>query len=404
MAPNVGLGAQGDEQRGWGLWLASVVGVLISACFVGARIAQRISKTGLGLDDYMIMASLVASGLLSMTECQAVVYGFGRKYATLPHDSRITARKWFYGAQIMYKVVLMLNKISMVCLYYRIFAISSKKFRIACHALNGFIIASGMAFIIGTIFQCTPISYFWDRRIPGGGRCFNNEPWWISYSVVQILTDVFLLVLPIQQVFTLSMTKTEKLGLSLIFGTGIFVTFASIYRATTLAMSANNPDPTWGPVPATVWSVIEPNAGIICTCLPMLRHPFIRLFGPLFGSSSRSRSRSNQQSLRLTSRSHQRSAQLASGKHAASDSVEDFERESEENIIGIDGNTSRTEGIETPDGNGIMVKNEFSVTRSESFTNDTKKHRRDKQDGEISVATSVNEDDKTSGKSTFLHL
>jgi hypothetical protein len=38
--------------------------------FVIARLAQRLSKTRLGMDDYMIMASLAASGLLSMTECQ----------------------------------------------------------------------------------------------------------------------------------------------------------------------------------------------------------------------------------------------------------------------------------------------------------------------------------------------
>lgn len=70
MPPNVGLGAQGEEQRGWGLWLASVLGVCLSAAFVIARLAQRLSKTGLGMDDYMITASLIASGLLSMTECQ----------------------------------------------------------------------------------------------------------------------------------------------------------------------------------------------------------------------------------------------------------------------------------------------------------------------------------------------
>ncbi len=71
MAHNVGLGAKGPVQHGWGLWLTSVLAVCIAALFVAARLAQRFSRrTGLGLDDYMIVVALVSSGLLSLTECE----------------------------------------------------------------------------------------------------------------------------------------------------------------------------------------------------------------------------------------------------------------------------------------------------------------------------------------------
>lgn len=131
----------------------------------------------------------------------------------------MTARKWFYVANIMYKVVLMFNKISIACLYYRIFAISRNSFRIACHIMNAWIISSSLAFIIATIFQCTPVAAFWDRTIPNF-RCFKNEPWWISYATTQISTDFVLLAMPLPQIMTLSMGRTEKLGICLVFGTG----------------------------------------------------------------------------------------------------------------------------------------------------------------------------------------
>ncbi|KAF2112844.1 hypothetical protein BDV96DRAFT_496939 [Lophiotrema nucula] len=402
MAPNVGLGTEGPVQRGWTLWIVSVVGVVLSALFVLARLLQRITKTGrLGIDDYMIIASLVASGLLSMTECQAVAYGYGRHYATLPVDKRLIARKWFYGAQIMYKIVLMLNKISVVCLYYRIFAVSAKWFRTACHCANAFIVASGMAFIIGTVFQCTPIAAFWDKSIVPA-RCFQNEPWWISYAVIQITTDVVLLALPIRQVFSLSMTRPEKLGLTLVFCTGLFVTTASIIRATTLAESAGDPDPTYGPIPATYWAVIEANAGIICACLPMLRQPFLRLFGPLFGS----RSRSKQQSYRLNSRSNQRSAGMRSDKTGTIDLATEFDRDSEEHIIGISNGTAGVaDGYNSSErAGGIVVKSEFSVTRSASPDDKRDIIERLKTRQELrSKEGSVNED-KSSGRSTYLHI
>lgn len=73
MAPNVGLGTEGPVQRGWGLWLTSVLAVVIAALFVGARLVLRfIKRSGLGMDDYMIIAALLSSGLLSLTECQGM--------------------------------------------------------------------------------------------------------------------------------------------------------------------------------------------------------------------------------------------------------------------------------------------------------------------------------------------
>lgn len=134
--------------------------------------------------------------LMFLTYLTAVVYGYGRHWNELEPATRMTARKWFYGANIVYKVVLMFNKISITCLYYRIFAVSSNSFRIACHVMNAWIVASSLAFITATIFQCTPIAAFWDRSIPGF-RCLKNEPWWISYASIQISTDFALLALPI---------------------------------------------------------------------------------------------------------------------------------------------------------------------------------------------------------------
>jgi hypothetical protein len=40
------------------------------------------------------------------------------------------------------------------------------------------------------------------------------------------------------------------------------------------------------PLPATVWSVVEANTGIICACLPMLKQPLSILFPRLFKSKS----------------------------------------------------------------------------------------------------------------------
>lgn len=86
--------------------------------------------------------------------------------------------------------------------------------------MNAWIAATGLAFIAATVFQCTPIAAFWDRSIQGS-KCFKNQPWWVSYATTQITTDVLLLAMPVPQILKLSMGRVEKLGLCLIFGTGV---------------------------------------------------------------------------------------------------------------------------------------------------------------------------------------
>ncbi|KAF3005814.1 hypothetical protein E8E13_008060 [Curvularia kusanoi] len=400
MAPNVGLGTEGPVQRGWGLWLTSVLAVLIATLFVSARLVQRwIKRSGLGIDDYMIIAALVSSGLLSLTECQAVVYGYGRHWKTLEPATRIVARKWFYGVNIVYKVVLMFNKISIACLYYRIFAVSRNSFRIACHVMNAWILMSSLAFIIATIFQCTPVAAFWDRSIPDF-RCFKNEPWWISYATVQISTDFVLLLMPLPVIRRLSMGRTEKLGVCLVFGTGVFVTFASIFRATTIAASAKDPDPTWGPIPATIWSVIEANAGIVCACLPMLRSPFVRLFGPVSGRSHNGTTGiGGSHDITWGGDKAHESTVISSRRRDPDETILDPERDSEEirfdaepsALVSSNGSRSVAFGRSS---SGIFIRKEFSVdniyTRAASV-------------GDRSTAASVS-DDRSQGKEPHFHL
>ncbi|KAF1945366.1 hypothetical protein EJ02DRAFT_369783 [Clathrospora elynae] len=350
MAPNVGLGTQGPVQRGWGLWLTSVLTIIIAGLFVSARLLQRfVKQIGLGIDDWMIILALGSSVMLSVTEIQAVVHGYGRHFDTLSLDDSMTARKWFYVANVIYKLVLMLTKFSVVCVYYRIFGITRKSFRIACYVMGVWILVSGVGFVVATIVQCTPIAAFWEKDIPGS-RCFNNEPWWVSYAVTQIVTDFMLLVMPIGQILKLSMGKVEKLGLILVFGTGGFVTFTSIYRATTLAKSSSVVDPTWDPIPATVWTVIESNAGIVCASLPMLRGPFLRGLGSVFGSRLSSKSESYKMPIRNDPKTD--------NNNIISHTCSDMERGSEDEII-------KDDVFPDSRGNNIYVTNEFGVVEDE---------------------------------------
>jgi hypothetical protein len=171
------------------------------------------------------------------------------------------------------------------------------------------------------------------------------------------------------------------------------VTFASIYRATTIARSANDPDPTWGPIPATIWSVIEANTGIICACLPMLRAPFVRLFGSLFGSRL------------ATTRKHQ-SFPMSFPNGAAETSNKnneshDVERGSSRSRTSDDALPARRPDILGRRGSGIFIAHEFPAQRDELEKRKTMHTM--SEDGDMNTAASFIQD-RPDGKSTFYHV
>lgn len=59
----------------------------------------------------------------------------------------------------------------------------------------------------------------------------------------------------------------------------------SIVRLFYLKISRDSHDPTWDSVPASYWTVVELNCGILCACLPTLRPLLRRIFPSLSHSS-----------------------------------------------------------------------------------------------------------------------
>lgn len=57
---NVGKGTSEFPDRGWPLFIISVVMVSISGLFVLGRVAFRLSRRAMGTDDYIIIIALVS--------------------------------------------------------------------------------------------------------------------------------------------------------------------------------------------------------------------------------------------------------------------------------------------------------------------------------------------------------
>jgi hypothetical protein len=104
-----------------------------------------------------------------------------------------------------------------LCLYLRIF--TSRPARIACYVLIGFVIAIYISYLVASATKCKPFAAQWDKTIVGG-HCVNVEAYYQSTSAPNIVTDLAILLLPIQTVLNLHASPLRKLGLLLIFMAG----------------------------------------------------------------------------------------------------------------------------------------------------------------------------------------
>jgi hypothetical protein len=117
---------------------------------------------------------------------------------------------------MMYNFGLTLTKISIVLQYLRIAV--DKDVRKWCWILFWVTIANSFQTFITGIFSCYPVPKFWDDRSPGG--CVNKPALWYSNAAINILQDIWLIVLPILILRKLALPRREKISLIFILGLG----------------------------------------------------------------------------------------------------------------------------------------------------------------------------------------
>lgn len=186
-------------------------------------------------------------------------------------------------AQVTYKAAINLVKCCILLLYLRLFQVV-RWFRLSCWALLTIVAMYCAASILVTIFQCSPLIRAFDKATPG--VCINTAKFWFANAGFSIATDIIILTLPIPLVWKLEVPITQRLALVGVFTMGIFVVVTSCLRVTSLDLFATSPDNTYN-IQNVMWTIIEPNIAIICSCLPILR-PLVVKFIPGLRSKTKS--------------------------------------------------------------------------------------------------------------------
>jgi hypothetical protein len=101
-------------------------------------------------------------------------------------------------------LALGLVKISIVTFYLRVFP--QQLFRKFCLAVIGIVVASTLAIALGQAFACTPISDGW--QAVSTGRCVDKEALQYSGSIVNLVTDLIIVLMPMKLLWGKSTLQT----------------------------------------------------------------------------------------------------------------------------------------------------------------------------------------------------
>lgn len=251
--------------------------------------ARRLTHAPFWWDDWLMIPAILFAALMCFVSITYMVdHGLGKHVWVGPPDAAVVWAKGLFISEISYTFIICSIKFSLLSFYWRIFKQSS--IRIPIYVLGTIVSCWGTAVMLITIFQCTPVSDFWNRFSPtakGPFHCgVNVNQFFDGNSIPNIITDAAILVLPIPYIWKLQLPRAQKFALTSIFILGVFVIGVSIARFTFIInLNLVSPDITWNFVNTQVWTGVESHVGIICACLPSLR-PLLNLI--LFGSIDRS--------------------------------------------------------------------------------------------------------------------
>lgn len=91
-------------------------------------------------------------------------------------------------------------------------------------------------------------------------------------------TDSLIAILPLPLIKKLEIPRRQRLTLMAVFALGAFVCIVSALRLYSLHVFAHTKDRSYNNGMAAIWSNVECNIGIVCSCLPTLRSLFPKIF------------------------------------------------------------------------------------------------------------------------------
>ncbi|KAK1636285.1 CFEM domain-containing protein [Colletotrichum phormii] len=243
------------------------------------RLITKFARLSLwGWDDYTIIVAYILLVAYVSLHVFLEDNGAGRDLWTLS-DLQITHFfKGFYALQTLYHGCIDIIKASILFMYLRIFHLPGEKITIALWVTQVLNLMNGIIFIFVGLFQCNPISLAWAFWTGDAtGKCIDIVYLALAHAGINIALDVWMLILPLTQVWDMNLARRKKFAIMFMFSLGLFLTVVSCIRIKAILDFRKDPlNPTVAMMPSVIWTDLELYVGIFTACIPTLRQFFVR--------------------------------------------------------------------------------------------------------------------------------
>jgi len=203
-------------------------------------------------------------------------HGWGRHVTELNLTDFYNFNQILLPNTLTYLIVPGVTKMAILVVLFRINPSILYRSCVSAVILVIFVYTIALSVITGG--PCSPLK-------EGTLTCLMNVA--LAHAVLNIASDLAVILLPIPTILSLQFSNKQKLTVSLILALGSGVVICSIARLPYVLQMSTDPDVTYVEAILGVWSIVEVNLGIIC-CAAMRLKPLLVRWLPqlsLFSSS-----------------------------------------------------------------------------------------------------------------------
>ncbi|KAI1802943.1 hypothetical protein F4811DRAFT_562859 [Daldinia bambusicola] len=264
------------SNSGPGILISSYVLALVTTIVVALRIrAKRLISSSLGLDDYLVLSCLFIHHIFICFGTVAVIRGgLGQDMRIIAQDPSavVVLFKFLFMAEVAYGFSCTLVKLSVLTFYLKIFP--TRTVRIASTVLGLISISWTIAVQVVHLIQCRPLEALWHqeiRRLPET-KCIDIILFLMGNSVANCVVDFCTIVLPVQEVLKLQMSRPRKISVCATFLLSSTAFAASLTRTVSTARMHRQGTHNFTKqfIASGLASAVEVYLAIIGACLPTL--------------------------------------------------------------------------------------------------------------------------------------
>ncbi|ERF77190.1 hypothetical protein EPUS_06470 [Endocarpon pusillum Z07020] len=248
--------------------IIALEGVFLSLMLmaVAVRIFVRLRVIKMwGWDDYTCIIAAVGALVHMTVYIQMFKVGFGRHLWDIPAAQLFSTRnrRILSANTIVYSFTIGFAKLSILLLYLRLFKVDRGLRLAICFGIA--VIAMYYTAIGGAAIASIVKCVGFGRR--SAGFCdYSAKPVVVMSTVMNVVTDFYILALPLPCVMRLKLSLRRRIGVLIVFGCGIVTCAASLTRMIVFFVHYADPDVLWMHGRNAQFIVVEINTAIIVGC------------------------------------------------------------------------------------------------------------------------------------------